>query len=273
MSSKITVIIPCKNEIANIAACIESILGIADEILVADSGSTDGTLQYVRRRGDCRLIEREYVHSGDFKNWAIPQATHPWVFIIDADERVDESLASEIRSRVRQSSYDGYWLRRANHFMGKRIRFSGWNSDRVLRLFRRDLGRYVGDTDHAEVEVASGRVATLEHRLIHYTYTSYGQFLRKLDRYTDVQSTRWRDAGIRPSLLKLVTNGPLRFALTYFVRGGFRDGWAGFQLCVLTGFGSFLKQARLWEKWQSKLERPDRAESVTDLERQDRAAA
>jgi glycosyltransferase involved in cell wall biosynthesis len=250
MSERITVIIPCKNEILNIRHCIDSVAAFADEILVADSGSTDGTLEYAREREDCRVIEREYIHSGDFKNWAIPQAKNPWVLIVDADERVDPALAAEIRAAVQDPNIDGYWLRRANHFMGRRIRFSGWNSDRVLRLFRRDLGHYVGDTDHAEVEVTGGQVETLQNRLTHYTYTTYSQFLQKLDRYSDVQSTRWRDAGKRPNFLKLLFNGPLRFVLTYIVRGGFRDGWAGFQLCVLTGFGSFMKQARLWEKWQ-----------------------
>ena len=267
MTDRITVIIPCKNEMSNIHDCIESVVGIADEILVADSGSTDGTLEYVRRRSDCRLVEREYIHSGDFKNWAIPQAAHEWVFIIDADERVDSELEAEILGAVSSTALDGFWVRRANHFMGKRIRYSGWSSDRVLRLFRRDLGRYVGDTDHAEVEISSGAVATLTNRLTHYTYTSYGQFLRKLDRYSDVQSTRWRDSGKRPSVLKLVLNGPFRFGLTYIVRGGFRDGWAGFQLCVLTGFGSFLKQARLWEKWQSH------ASDTSNIELTERRAA
>lgn len=250
MTDRITVIIPCKNEFSNIHECIESVVGIADEILVADSGSTDGTLEYVRERADCRVVEREYIHSGDFKNWAIPQASHEWVFIIDADERVDVELEQEILATVASTQLDGFWVRRANHFMGKQIRYSGWNSDRVLRLFRRDSGRYVGDTDHAEVEISSGAVATLHTRLIHYTYTDYSQFLRKLDRYSDVQSTRWKDAGKRPSLFKLACNAPFRFLLTYVVRGGFRDGWAGLQLCILTGFGSFLKQARLWEKWQ-----------------------
>jgi len=250
MAARITVIIPCKNELSNIHDCIESITAIADEILVADSGSTDGTLEYARGRPDCRVVEREYVHSGDFKNWAIPQASNEWVFIIDADERVNAELEAEILATVASTQLDGFWVRRANHFMGRRIQYSGWNSDRVLRLFRRDSGRYVGETDHAEVEINSGAVGTLNHRLTHFTYTNYSQFLRKLDRYSDVQSTRWRDAEKRPSLAKLVLNGPFRFTLTYVVRGGFLDGWAGFQLCVLTGFGSFMKQARLWEKWQ-----------------------
>src|SRR5262245_65872301 len=95
---KLTVLIPCKNERLNIKDCIESVRGIADEILVADSGSTDGTLDIVRELGGCRIIEREYVNSANFKNWAIPQAKHEWVLVVDADERVTPDLAEEIRT-------------------------------------------------------------------------------------------------------------------------------------------------------------------------------
>ena len=85
---KLTVLIPCKDKIQHIGACIDSVRTIADEILVADSGSTDGTLEYIRERGDCRLLQRDYVNSANFKNWVIPQARHDWVLVVDADERV-----------------------------------------------------------------------------------------------------------------------------------------------------------------------------------------
>ena len=97
MMDRLTVIIPCKDEAKNIRACIESVRGVADEILVADSGSSDATLSIVESLGGCRVTEREYVNSANFKNWAIPQATHSWVLVVDADERVTPELAQEIR--------------------------------------------------------------------------------------------------------------------------------------------------------------------------------
>ena len=97
MTAKLTVLIPCKDERRNIRACIESVQAIADEMLIADSGSTDGTLDIVRDIGGCRIIEREYINSANFKNWAIPQAKHEWVLVVDADERVTPELADEIR--------------------------------------------------------------------------------------------------------------------------------------------------------------------------------
>src|SRR6476660_7931302 len=97
MKTKLTVIIPCKDERRNIRPCIESIREVADEILIADSGSTDGTLDIVREMGGCRIIERDYINSANFKNWAIPQCQHEWVLVLDADERITAELSAEIR--------------------------------------------------------------------------------------------------------------------------------------------------------------------------------
>src|SRR3954462_10317659 len=109
MSNALTVIIPCKNERRNIRACVASAQQVADEVLVADSGSTDGTLEIARGLG-CRIIECEYGTSGDFKNWAIPQAGNEWVFILDADERITPGLAAEIGSTLVNPTHDGYWI-------------------------------------------------------------------------------------------------------------------------------------------------------------------
>ncbi len=257
MPSRLTVIIPCKNERRNIRPCIESAWQVADEVLVADSGSTDGTLEIVAEIGRCRLIEREYVHSGDFKNWAIPQASCDWVLILDADERVTPGLAAEIRSLLAAPpACDGYWVRRSNYFLGHRIYHSGWGRDFVLRFFRRDEGRYVGDTDHAEVAVRSGRTGRLREPLEHFTYWTYDHYFQKFHRYTTWQAGVWHRAGRRPNLVRLLTTGPLRFLRAYVLQLGFLDGMAGFQLSMLQGFYSFMKQARLWEK-HCALPQPD----------------
>lgn len=248
MKEKLTVIIPCKDEQENIQDCIASARLVCDELLIADSGSTDQTVQLACESGACRVIHREYVNSGDFKNWAIPQANTPWVMILDADERITEQLAAEINHLLHAGpEQDGYWIYRANYFMGRRIRFSGWQSDRVLRLFRCDQGVYRGGTDHAEVEVRTGRVGRLRNRLQHFTYRSYDEFFSRFQRYTTYQAEKWHAEGRRLSRLKLLLTMPARFLLSYTIRLGFLDGIAGFQICLLTGFYSFMKQARLWE--------------------------
>lgn len=272
MPHKLTLLIPCKNELANIGPCLESARRVADEILVADSGSTDGTLEYVNAQPDCRVIEREYRTCGDFKNWAIPQASHEWVMVLDADERIGPGLEQEIRILLSgEELFDGYWIYRNNYLMGHRVDHTDWGRDKVLRLFRRDLGRYAGPSDHGEVEISTGRVGTLRERLDHYTYWSWGEWLRKLDRYATVQAAQWHEAGRKPSYLKLLTNPPFRFFRDYVVHRGFLDGRVGVQVAWSSAFLSFMKQARLWElaagKCQSDLESPtpDSSEQITHV--------
>lgn len=246
MSNRVTVIIPCKNERENIATCIASARQVADEVLIADSGSTDGTLEIARELG-CRIIEREYGTSGDFKNWAIPQAAEEWVFILDADERITEAMAKEIRGVLADPKDDGYWVYRLNHFMGHPIRFGPWKNDRCLRLFRRDLGAYIGPTDHAEVALSSGSVGRLQERLTHYTCDSYSQYLPKVERYAVVQAKIWHENGRTAKLSDLLLRFPLRFVQGYVFRLGFLDGLAGLQVCMLVAYLSWLKQAYLWQ--------------------------
>lgn len=244
----LTVLIPCKDEQKNIRACIESARPIADEILIADSGSTDQTLEIVKRIGGCRVIEREYIHSGDFKNWAIPQATHNWVLLLDADERVTPQLGDEIRETLNHSGNRlGYWIYRANHFMGHPVRHGVWSSDKVLRLFRRDQARYVGDNDHAEIVLPPSLVGFLRARITHYSYWSYDEYFQRFHRYTTYQATNWQRAGKQPSRWQMLLRVPSRFLYSYIARRGFLDGLPGLQVAMLDGFYSFMKQARLWE--------------------------
>ncbi|MDA7951881.1 MAG: glycosyltransferase family 2 protein [Pirellulaceae bacterium] len=252
MTAKLTLLISCKNESQNIRAAIESALGLADEILVADNGSTDTTLDIVAEYPICRTIYREYIDYGNFQNWAIPQASHPWVFILDADERITEELAVEIRTILQKDGQnkvvnDGYWVYRKNHFMGHPVRFGGWQSDKVMRLFRRDQGRYQGTTDHAQASIATGNIGFLKKRLIHHTYRSYNDYFHKFQRYTSYQAKRWHEGGKKASFAKLFFAAPLRFIHSYLFRLGFLDGKVGLQISMTTAFYSFMKQARLWE--------------------------
>ena len=257
MPTGLTVLIPCKNERRNIRPCIEALRPIADEILVADSGSTDGTLDIVQDAGGCRIVKREYINSGNFKNWAIPQASHDWVLIVDADERVTPALAAEINALLQAPGRcDGYHVYRANYFLGHRIRHSGWGRDKVLRLFRRDLGRYNGESDHAEVRVATGKVGHLKARLEHFSYWTFDQYFHKLHRYTLQSAQNRHAAGKRASYIRMLMAPPLRFLHCYLIRLGFLDGIAGLQVCTLTGLSSFIKQVRLWEL-QRALPQPD----------------
>ncbi|MBN1395385.1 MAG: glycosyltransferase family 2 protein [Pirellulales bacterium] len=249
MSEKLTVLIPCRNEAHNIRACIESVRPLADEILVADSLSTDETTDVVRGLDGCRLIEREFVDHADFKNWAIPQASHPWILQIDADERLTDRLAVEIRDVLRRNDpgRDAYRLRFDNFFLGRPIRHCGWNRSSVIRLFRRDACRYGPARVHEKLEVDPGRVGLLQGRLLHYTCRSLAQWTEKQNRYTTYWAEDRRAAGRRAGWAAVLLRPPLRFLQLYILRGGFLDGAAGLIVCLGSMHYTFLKYAKLWQ--------------------------
>jgi (heptosyl)LPS beta-1,4-glucosyltransferase len=197
---KLTVIIPCKDEAHNIRRCIESARQVADEVLVADSGSTDGTLATLRETGAVRVIEREYINSANFKNWAIPQATHPWVLICDADERITPELADEIRRTLATTpACDGYRIRFRTYFLGYRLNYSGTQSVSSVRLFRKDVARYSDMRVHADVVVDTGKVGRLEGRFQHFTCQCLNRFTQTQNRYTTWSSLDMHERGRRTS--------------------------------------------------------------------------
>jgi glycosyltransferase involved in cell wall biosynthesis len=239
------VLVPAKNEEHNLDACLRSVRW-ADEVVVVDSGSADGTLAIARAIAD-RVLEHEYVNSAAQKNWALPKLTHRWVLIVDADERVTPSLRAEIESVLgNPARADGYWIGRANHFLGRPIRSAGWQRDRVLRLFDRTKGEYEPLHVHAEVRIR-GTVGSLRERLVHHTYRDLDGYFEKFGRYTRWSAEDLKKKGVRASAPRLLLRPWLRFFRMYVLEGGFREGRAGIVLCMLAAFSVFTKYARRWE--------------------------
>ena len=179
---KVTAIIPTFNEEENIEAAIKSVLW-ADEIIIVDSFSTDST-QAIAASYDTNFIQHQYTNSAAQKNWIIPQAKHEWIFLLDADEYASEALIDEVKSIVKDGSeIAGYWIRRKNFFMGKKVNYSGWQNDKVIRLFKRDLCKYENKNVHAEI-IAEGLIGKLKHEIIHNTYKGLGHFINKISWYS-----------------------------------------------------------------------------------------
>ena len=244
---RLTVLIPCKNEQQQIRGCIESVRGLADEILVADSGSTDATLSIVRQLGGCRVIEREFISYSSFKNWAIPQASNDWVLGLDADERVTPELAAEIRRLLATPPvHDCYQVQFRPFLCGRPIHYSGFATPFVKRLFRRDLCRFAECRVHESLEVPSGRVGSLKNRIDHYTASDVEMFVSKQNRYSSAAARDWYERGYRTNFLKLLFKGPLRFLQHYLLKGGILDGGAGLIVCAVMAYYSFLKEAKVW---------------------------
>ncbi|HKQ98516.1 MAG TPA: glycosyltransferase family 2 protein [Candidatus Polarisedimenticolia bacterium] len=241
----LTAIVPAFNEEATLADCLRSV-DFADEILVVDSHSTDRTVAIAAGHG-ARVIQREYGYSASQKNWAIPQAKHEWILLVDADERVTPALRDEIVAILEAGpKADGYWVRRDNYFLGKHIRRCGWGSDTVVRLFRRDVSRYQDRQVHAEIDLP-GPLPTLRHPLEHHTFRSFAQYWRKLDRYSDWGARQAHLEGQRTGAAGILFRPIGRFIRMYVLKGGFLEGTHGVVLSLLGAFTVYLKYARLWE--------------------------
>jgi glycosyltransferase involved in cell wall biosynthesis len=254
MDNRLTIIIPTFNESRNIREAY-ACASWADEVMVVDSFSTDDTVTIARELG-ARVLEHEYVNSATQKNWAIPQAACPWVMILDADERITPELRDEIRGFLADPGADGgLRIFRSNHFMGKPIRYCGWQDDSVLRVFSRDRGRYVDREVHADA-VVEGPVRVARNKLLHNTFDNFDQYMRKFDKYTT-----WA-AGDRAKRTRKVTAVHLglrplwRFFKQYILRGGILDGRPGLIICMLSAFSVFLKYAKLWERQERATQPP-----------------
>jgi len=242
---KVSVVITTFNEEINVADCVESVLW-ADEILLVDSFSTDGTLE-AARKFPITVLQREYFGSAAQKNWALDRVQHDWVLIIDADERVPEPLAREILGLLAaQPSANGYYIRRENIFIDKVIRHSGWSTDKVVRLFRRDKGRYPNRRVHADLEI-EGPVPVLANPFLHYTFRTFDQYFPKFMNYAEWGAAQAFRDGRRAGAIELMFRPWWRFVRSFVIQAGFLDGVHGFVVCSLQAFGVFLKYARLWE--------------------------
>jgi len=224
----ITAIIPTKNEESNIAAAIRSVEW-ADEILVIDSYSDDRTVEIARSLG-ARVLQRPFDNFSHQKNYAISQAKYDWIFVLDADERVPAALKNEILQLLQQSPEEtAFWIPRINFVGQKRIRFSGWQNDKCIRLFHRGYARYNGRFVHEEIE-NDGSTGYLKHPLWHYTYKDYNHFAGKLDFYARLKAQEWFRKGRRYHFLDKHLNAFYRFFKHYILHFGFLDGAEGFSI-------------------------------------------
>lgn len=243
--NRLSVIVTTFNEEVNIAACLES-LSWADEILVVDSFSTDETVA-IAGRYPVTVLQREYFGSAAQKNWSLDRIQHDWVLIIDADERVPPALASEILTLLIEGPPAlGYYIRRENVFIDKVIRHSGWSTDKVVRLFHKEHGRYPNRRVHADLRIAPP-TPVLGHPLLHYTFRSFDQYFIKFLNYAEWGAAQWFRDGKPAGFTEIAFRPAWRFFRMYFLQLGILDGLHGLVLCGLQSFGVFLKYAKVWE--------------------------
>ena len=246
---KISATIITLNEEPNIKAACESVAW-ADEVVVIDSGSTDATRELAEACG-ARVITNPWPGFGAQKQFAVEQAKHEWIFSLDADERVSDELKKSIQSlRTASELADGYLVARRTYYQQRWIRGGGWYPDRQLRLFKKSMGHWKERHIHESVTMNAGaRVEKLAGDLLHYTSQDAAHHHRMIgERYAPLAARQMFEEGRRTSVLGVASAGPAAFIRSLILKGGLRDGFAGFTIACFAAHHAFLKHLMLWEK-------------------------
>jgi glycosyltransferase involved in cell wall biosynthesis len=227
--------------------CLASLEGIAQQIVVVDSNSTDRTLEIANNYGALMAYPTDWPGFGPQKNRALDLATCDWVLSLDADERLTPALKSEILTAMHHSAHvDCFAIPRLSWYCGRFIRHSGWSPDYVDRLFKRGTARFSDDLVHERL-IPNGTVAKLKNPMLHYSFMNYAQVLEKLNRYSSASAEQAFAKGKTSNPAKAVLHGMWAFIRTYILRAGFLDGSQGFALAVSNAHGTYYRYMKLWQ--------------------------
>ena len=243
---KISAVIITKDEEKRIERCLDSLMGVADEIIVVDSGSTDQTEAICLSKG-ATFVQWTWEGYAANKNYGNSLAQYPYILSVDADEVLTEELRNAILE-VKPSLTGAYEFKRLANYCGQWIRHCGWYPDPKVRLFPKEKARWSGGYVHERLLVDKDLAITrLSGDLLHYTINSIGEHISRINRYSSLSARELYDQGTEIGLFKLVFAPLSRFFRMFFFRGGFRDGYFGFMICWLSANARFLRFAKVRE--------------------------
>jgi len=246
---KLSVVIITYNEKDNIADALES-AAWADEVVVLDSFSTDGTPEICSKYTE-NVYQEEWRGFAGQKQRAVELAKNDWIFVLDADERFTEALRAEVRTLMeRLPDSPGYMVPRINHFNGRRIRYGGWYPDYSVRLFDRTKGRFGERPVHEAVQL-DGAAGVIKNPMLHYTYKGVSDYLARMESYSTLAAEEMHSSGRKAGPFDLAIRPLFTFFRMYVVKQGMRDGFYGLMLAGLYSCYTFAKYAKLWEMGQS----------------------
>lgn len=245
LKEKLSAVIITFNEIDYISDCIESIL-FADEIIVVDSFSTDGTWEYLRSHPRITALQHPFENFTQQKSFALKQASHDWVYFLDADERVTPALQQEIIETINnKNAADAYWNYRSFMFKNKRLYFSGWQTDKIYRLFKKSKCEFVNDRIVHETLKVNGTEGKLKEKLIHYSYKNYEDYKGKMIRYGELRAVEEFQKGKEWTVFHQYLRPAWKFLNHYVLRLGILDGTKGITISYLNALGVYKRYSEL----------------------------
>ncbi len=258
----ISAVIITYNEEENIARCIRSLQEVSDQILVVDSFSKDRTVEFAKAEG-AEVQEHPFKGHIQQKNHAMEQARYDRVLSLDADEVLTHEAARSILETKERFAKDGYEIPRLTNYCGKWIRHCGWYPDRKLRLWDRRKGGWGGMNPHDRVIMEKGsRIGRLEGDLLHYSFPTIHSHVDTANKFSDIVAEECYRKGKRPKvLLHLILNPCFTFFRKYFLQAGFKDGFYGFLICVISSYYNFLKYAKGRQRFKERKDQPSRAQT------------
>lgn len=252
---KLSVVVITLNEEMNLKRCLDSVKNVADEILVVDSLSTDNTVKIAESFG-ARIILQKFLGHIEQKNFAAQQAAHDWVLSLDADECLTPELEESIKKTKQNPTKNAYRFPRLNNFCGTWIHHSGWYPDAKIRLFNRTKGQWTGENPHDKwvLNLTNEKDGFLNGDLHHYSFNSISEYVKKIEKYTEIAAKLRVEKGKNYSILKIMIVPQWKFFMDFVVRLGFLDGYAGWMVCKLNSMETMIKYAktRQYAKWKKE---------------------
>jgi glycosyltransferase involved in cell wall biosynthesis len=253
---QLSAVIITYNEERNIARCLDSVKGIADEIVVVDSFSNDKTVDVCKAYG-AKIIQHPFEGHIEQKNYALRQASFPFAISLDADEALSDELRKSVIAVKSNWLCDGYEMNRLTNYCGAWIHHGSWYPDRKLRLFEIRKGKWIGVNPHDCYEFLEqdANVGYIKGDMLHYSYYSISDHVKQVDYFTEISARILYENGRKPSLLKLLLSPIFKFIRDYFFKSGWMDGYYGLIICAISSCAVFIKHSKLKELWKEQAKR------------------
>ena len=235
--NKISGLIITRNEEKHIDEVLDNV-SFVDEIIVIDSYSTDQTIPKLQKHKHVKIIQREFKDFADQRNFAIDQASHPWILFIDADERIPIKLKEELITNINsESNIVAYKFPRDFIFQNKVMRYSGLQTDFIYRLFKKGHAKYRKDKPVHEILEVNGQSKTLVNAMLHYSFSDYTSYKNKIEQYAKLNAQELFLKGKKSTFFGFYIKPAYKFLYNYIIRFGFLDGKAGYTICTLNAYG------------------------------------